>query len=217
MPVVLSKQELRSTLRRASGQARLCMLLMYGSGLRVSECVSLRVKDVDLERREIIVRHGKGDKDRRTPLAKACISGLERALRDGRLRHARERHIGVASAGLSASLLRKYPGADHEWRWQYVFASKRTIVDAGGVTRRHHVQESTVQRAMQAAVEAAGIDKRVTCHTLRHSFATHLLEAGSDIRTIQVLLGHEDLETTMKYTHVLNRGGFGVQSPADDL
>jgi site-specific recombinase XerD len=134
------------------------------------------VKDVDLERREIVVRQGKGGKDRRTPLA----------------------------------------ASERKWRWQHVVASKRIIVDTDGVSRRHHVQESTVQRAMRTAVKAAGIEKRVTCHTLRHSFATHLLEAGSDIRTIQVLLGHEDLETTAKYTHVLNKG-LGVRSPADDL
>jgi integron integrase len=206
VPVVLTPREIRAILRHVAAPARLSIALMYGSGLRISECVSLRVKDVDLERREIVVRGGKGGKDRQTPLAARCVAPCERLLRECAAQHLRDGRIPVGTTGLPESLLRKYPGADREWRWQYLFASPRTIRDGGGLMRRHQIQETVVQRAMRAAVLAAGITKRATCHSLRHSFATHLLESGSDIRTVQELLGHTDVRTTMIYTHVLNRG-----------
>lgn len=217
VPVVLTPREIRAILRHAVQPGRLCLQLMYGSGIRVSECMHLRVKDLDLERLEVVVRCGKGNKVRRTPLAKSCVPALERLLREQRTQYDRDHRAGVATIGMAESLLRKYPGAEREWRWRYVFASARVVRDASGTLRRHHLQETVVQRAMQRAVRAAGITKRATCHSLRHSFATHLLESGSDIRTVQELLGHTDVRTTMIYTHVLNRGGLGVRSPADML
>ena len=217
VPTVLNPREIRAILGELDEPMRLAASLMYGSGLRVTECVRLRLKDVDLERREITVRGGKGNKDRRTPLAESCRAALERLLRSRDPEFRRDQKAGVRTTGLSPALVRKYPNVEREWRWQYLFAAKRTFVDALGVCRRHHLHETVVQRAFRAAVERAGITKRATCHTLRHSFATHLLESGSDIRTVQELLGHSDLRTTMIYTHVLNRGGLGVRSPADAL
>jgi integron integrase len=217
MPVVLSKQEIRAILRQLSGECRLSAELMYGSGLRVRECVSLRVKDVDLDRREIVVRGGKGDKDRRTPLAESCLPPLRHQLKRRAEEARQDYRLGIRTSGISDALLRKYPNADAEWRWQYVLAAARTYVDPSGTRRRHHFHETAVQRAVKVAADDAGITKRATCHSFRHSFATHLLESGSDIRTVQELLGHTDLRTTMIYTHVLNKGGLGVRSPADDL
>jgi site-specific recombinase XerD len=183
----------------------------------VSECLRLRVKDVDLERREIVVRAGKGDKDRRTALALACVKPLGELIERERSRFARDRAAGVGTTGLGDGLRRKFPDVEFDWRWQYLFAATRSFVTADGRRQRHHLHESGVQRAFRAAVSASGIAKRATCHTLRHSFATHLLESGADIRTVQVLMGHTDVRTTMIYTHVLNRGGLGVRSPGDDL
>ena len=217
VPVVLSPGEVRELLKRLPEPVRLCAMLMYGSGLRVAECVSLRVKDVDLERREIVVRGGKGNKDRRTPLAEACVAALERRFREGVADYRRDRKAGVRCTGISAPLARKYPDAETGWPWWYVFPASRTFEDAARVLRRHHLHETVVQRAVKKAVYEMGLTKRVTSHSLRHSFATHLLESGSDIRTVQTLLGHSDVRTTMIYTHVLNKGGLGVRSPADRL
>lgn len=217
VPVVLSREELRAILRRLDSPHDLCVGLMYGSGLRVTELLRLRVKDADLERCEIIVRGGKGDKDRRTPLAERSVRPLREWIERQHGRFARDRGAGVAPTGLSEALRRKIPNVEQDWRWQYIFAARRTTVAPDGRRLRHHLDESVLQRALAAAVRASGISKRVSCHTLRHSFATHLLESGADIRTVQELLGHTDLRTTMIYTHVLNRGGLGVRSPLEDL
>jgi integron integrase len=217
VPVVLSRREIRALMARLGDPWRLCVALMYGSGLRVSECVALRVKDIDIDRREVIVRAGKGGKDRRAPLAGSCVPGLEAWLRHQRPRHAADQRARILTGGLPPALERKLPGASGEWRWRYVFPARRASVDPEGRRRRHHLHASAVQRAVHESARAADLMKRVTCHTFRHSFATHLLESGADIRTVQELLGHTDVRTTMIYTHVLNRGGLGVVSPADRL
>ena len=217
VPVVLTPREIRGILSQLREPFRLCVMLMYGSGLRVSECASLRSKDIDLERCEIVIRGGKGGKDRRTPLAVSCVRPLRRRLAENKQECRADDRLGVRTTGLSQPLVNKYPRADRDWPWRYVFPASRTLVDAAGVRRRHHLHESAIQRAFGAAARAAQVAKRATCHSLRHSFATHLLESGSDIRTVQELLGHTDVRTTMIYTHVLNKGGLGVRSPADAL
>jgi integron integrase len=212
VPVVLSQREVRALLGAMRGSSRLCATLMYGSGLRILECVSLRVKDVDLDRHEIIVRHGKGGKDRRTPLPDRCLAPMRKWLAVRETMHRADQRDGVRVTGLAESLERKLPSAGSDYSWWYVFPASRPFVDSHGIRRRHHLHESAVQRAIKFAATVAGLTKRVTSHALRHSFATHLLESGADIRTIQELLGHTDVRTTMIYTHVLNRGGLGCKA-----
>ena len=218
LPVVLTRREVEQVLDGLEGTPRLVSLLLYGSGLRLAECVALRVKDLELERGEILIRRGKGGKDRVTVLPDALRAPLREHLRRVRSLHERDLAAGRGRVELPNGLEVKYPNAATSWPWQWVFPASRTYRDPdSGHTRRHHLHESVVQRAMTAAVRASGIGKRAGCHTLRHSFATHLLEAGYDIRTVQELLGHRDVSTTMIYTHVLNRGGRGVRSPVDAL
>lgn len=218
LPVVLSHAEVAAVLARLEGRPWLMASLLYGAGLRLTECISLRVQDVDLHRHEIVVRRAKGKKDRVTMLPITLVEPLTGHLVAVRAQHEADLRAGLGSVELPDALLQKYPNADREWGWQWVFPAERHYTErVTGERRRHHTHPSTLQREIHRASLEAGLVKRVGAHTLRHSFATHLLEAGYDIRTNQELLGHHDVSTTMIYTHVLNRGGRGVTSPLDQL
>ncbi|MFQ5702282.1 MAG: integron integrase [Acidobacteriota bacterium] len=218
LPVVLSRQEVAAVLAGLTGVSALMGKLLYGSGLRLLECCRLRIKDVDFARNLILVRSGKGGRDRRTLLPATIRDRLAAHLEQVRQQHRNDLEKGAGWVELPGSLGRKYPDAGREWAWQWVFPATRTYVHrATGERRRHHLHESVLQRAVRRAVQKAGLGKPASCHTFRHSFATHLLEDGYDIRTVQELLGHRSLKTTMIYTHVLDRGWLGVRSPADRL
>jgi len=218
VPVVLTENEVRGLLARLDGTKWLVASLLYGTGMRLLEGLRLRVKDVDFERKEITVRDGKGAKDRRTMLSDQLLEPLGTHLAKVRALHEQDLVGGFGDVHLPFALARKYPKAGRSWPWQYVFPSGRRSADPlDGVIRRHHLDEKIIQRAVSAAGRAAGIAKPVSPHVLRHSFATHVLAAGYDIRTVQELLGHSDVSTTMIYTHVLNKGGRGVISPLDRL
>ncbi len=218
LPVVLTPGEVGAVLGRMKGSFWLVAMLMYGSGLRLMEALELRVKDLDFERHEIRLRAGKGAKDRVTVLPDAVCAPLRTHLELVRRLHEQDLAAHGGRVALPGALERKMPGAAKDWAWQWVFPAVRRVVDpATGERRRWHLDRSGVQRQFHAAVKGSGLSKRATCHSLRHSFATHLLENGADIRTVQELLGHRDVRTTMIYTHVLNRGGMGVRSPADAL
>ncbi|HEV8510414.1 MAG TPA: integron integrase [Gemmatimonadales bacterium] len=220
VPVVFTRDEVRKVFAqmRGRGAPALITALLYGTGMRLLEALRLRVKDVDFGANEITVRGGKGDRDRRTMLPERLKGQLLKHLAEVRTEHERDLAAGAGWVEMPGALFLKYPNAGREWAWQWVFPAGRMYTDPQtGQRRRHHLHETVVQRAFKEALRASGIPKAASCHTLRHSFATHLLEAGYDIRTVQELLGHRNVATTMIYTHVLNRGGMGVRSPADTL
>jgi integron integrase len=216
LPVVLTQDEVRRVLVHLEGVQWLAVMLLYGAGLRLLECLRLRVKDVDFSYRQITVRQGKGNKDRGTVLPVAAEERLQEHLKRVKRVFESDLNIGAGQVKLPGALSRKYPNASREWAWQWVFPATRHYRDIeSGTLFRHHLHETVVQKAVKTAARLAEVSKRVTCHTFRHSFATHLLQEGYDIRTVQELLGHKEVSTTMIYTHVLNKGGRGVRSPAD--
>ncbi|HEY4688606.1 MAG TPA: integron integrase [Anaerolineae bacterium] len=216
LPTVLAKEEVTAVIGDLTGVYQLMAKLLYGSGLRLMECARLRVKDVDFAQYLIVVRDGKGMQDRITVLPNTLVVPLQEHLQRVRRLHNDDLANGFGGVYLPEALERKFPSAERDWIWQYVFPSGRRSVDPRtGVERRHHVEPSTLQKVVKEAARRVGIQKRVSCHTFRHSFATHLLQSGYDIRTVQELLGHKDVKTTMIYTHVLNRGGLAVRSPLD--
>jgi integron integrase len=233
LPTVLTRQEAISIINQLNGAHKLMAQLLYGSGLRLMECVRLRIKDIDFQYKTITVRDGKGEKDRVTPMPDSIIPGLQRQIERVRLLHDEDLAAGFGQVYLPNALAKKYPNAATELIWQYLFPAPKRSLDPrspatpspisapegedrdGGLIRRHHLEPSGLQRAVKEAAQKAAIKKRVTCHTFRHSFATHLLQNGYDIRTVQELLGHKDVRTTMIYTHVLQRGGLAVKSPLD--
>lgn len=218
LPVVLDRGEIARLLGCLDGTQHLMTALLYGTGMRLMECVRLRVQDIDFEYKQIVIRNGKGQKDRVVPLPNRLEPALRGQLEHTKSLHQKDLNMGYGEVYLQNALARKWPNAPKEWIWQYVFPSGRLSVDPrSGKTRRHHIHESSLQKGVKAAAQTAGVTKKVNCHSLRHSFATHLLESGHDIRTVQELLGHADVSTTMIYTHVLNRGGQGVLSPLDSL
>jgi integron integrase len=218
LPVVLTREEVKALLDQLSGDKWLMASLMYGSGLRLMECLRLRVQDIDFSRNEIMVRDGKGAKDRISMLPESLKKPLGDHLKNVKSMHDKDLADGWGRVLLPGALDRKYPNAPSEWRWQWVFPQENRWVNTKtGEEGRHHIDESLIQKAVKMAAFHAQLIKRATCHTFRHSFATHLLEAGYDIRTIQELMGHKDVSTTMIYTHVLNKGGHGVKSPVDGL
>ncbi len=218
LPVVLTKEEMKSVLDSMTGAPWLMAMLLHGSGLRLMECCRLRVKDIDFSKNQIVIRAGKGDKDRYTMLPAIVKEHLVTHLRAGIQQHEEDLKRGMGRVALPNALERKYPNAGKEWGWQWVFPATSHYTDqVTGEKRRHHLHESVLQKAVKDARVRAGVYKPASCHTFRHSFATHLLEDGYDIRTVQELLGHRHVNTTMIYTHVLNRGGKGVRSPADAL
>ena len=218
LPVVFTRQEMQTILRNLEGTKWLMASLLYGAGLRLTECLRLRVKDIDFGYNQIVVRDGKGAKDRITMLPSSLKEPLKKHLERVKVLHERDLCEGYGRATLPFALDRKYPNAGLEWGWQHVFPSSKRCWDAGSKREvRHHVSEEVLQKAVKSAVFRGAISKPGSCHTFRHSFATHLLEDGYDIRTVQELLGHKDVSTTMIYTHVLNKGGKGVRSPVDSI
>lgn len=218
LPVVLTRQEVKALLGYLGGAEWIIATLLYGAGLRLMECMRLRVEDIDFTSNQIVVREGKGNKDRLTMLPAVVKEPLAKHLALVRRQHQRDLERGLGQVVLPNALQRKYPNADKEWAWQWIFPASKYYVDRStGKQYRHHLHESVIQKAVKDAARRAGLTKPASCHSLRHSFATHLLEDGYDIRTVQELLGHRDVSTTMIYAHVLNRGGRGVYSPADRL
>lgn len=217
VPVVLSKEEIKAIIENLTGTYKIIAQIMYGGGLRVMETMRLRVKDIDFDHKQIIVRDGKGENDRSTILPESVVESLKNHLQQVKIIHEKDLSKGFGSVYMPFALERKYPNASKEWIWQYVFPATTLFKESEtGITRRHHLHETAVQRAIKESARKTKITKHVTPHTFRHSFATHLLQNGYDIRTIQELLGHKDVKTTMIYTHVLQRGGLAVKSPLDN-